>query len=124
LQCKLLYSEIGALLTKVTHASFVWSSGFCGFTANSSLSQVADGIGVPLATLNSGAGYLFLLAGWSNLFWQPLALQYGKRPVYIISTIGNLVGNESGTGGHLTDAIIGSHCVDSKYSLHWPILGQ
>lgn len=73
------------------HSSFVWSSGLCGFTANSSLTEVAAGMNVPLGTLNSGAGYLFLLAGWGNLFWQPIALQYGKRPVYIISTIANLV---------------------------------
>lgn len=37
----------------------------------------------PLTT----SGYLFLLAGWSNLVWQPLALTFGRRPVFLVSII-------------------------------------
>lgn len=43
-----------------------------------------------LSVLNAGTGYLFLLAGLGLLFWQPLALQYGKRPVYLLSMAGLL----------------------------------
>ncbi|KAF2141709.1 uncharacterized protein K452DRAFT_228429 [Aplosporella prunicola CBS 121167] len=50
------------------------------------LGPIAQDTSLSLNDLNAGTGYLFLLAGWGCLFWQPLALQYGKRPVYL-STI-------------------------------------
>ncbi|KAI9739248.1 MAG: hypothetical protein M1834_007461 [Cirrosporium novae-zelandiae] len=50
---------------------------------------ITEATELTLDNLNSGTGYLFLLAGWGCLFWQPIALQYGKRPVYLISTLAN-----------------------------------
>ncbi|KAK4502375.1 hypothetical protein PRZ48_005800 [Zasmidium cellare] len=42
---------------------------------------------IPLNDLNRGTGYMFLLLGWGCLFFQPLALQYGKHPVYLLSLL-------------------------------------
>ncbi|WWC70366.1 uncharacterized protein I206_104316 [Kwoniella pini CBS 10737] len=42
--------------------------------------------GLSLDQLNAGTGYLYLFIGIAAIFTQPLALGYGKRPIYIIST--------------------------------------
>lgn len=33
----------------------------------------------------------FLFYGWGCIFWQAIALQYGKRPVYLFSCLANVV---------------------------------
>ena len=54
------------------------------------LVPLSQATGLTVGDLNAGTGYLFLLAGWGLLFFQPFALQYGKRPTYLISTIATM----------------------------------
>lgn len=51
------------------------------------LAPVSANTGLSLGTLNEGTGYMFLFLGLGCLFWQPIALQYGKRPVYLFSVL-------------------------------------
>ncbi|SCU89875.1 LADA_0F00254g1_1 [Lachancea dasiensis] len=51
------------------------------------LPNIEANTNITLGELNNGTGYMFLFLGIGCLFFQPLALQYGKRPVYLFSTL-------------------------------------
>ena len=69
---------------------YTWFTGLASSAVYSVLVPLSANLDVPVSTLNQGTGYLFLLAGWGLLFWQPAAYQWGKRPVYLTSTLGVL----------------------------------
>ncbi|KAJ4367292.1 hypothetical protein N0V83_006873 [Neocucurbitaria cava] len=50
------------------------------------LTPISDDTGLTIAELNLGTGLMFLFLGWANLIWQPLALTFGRRGVYVISS--------------------------------------
>lgn len=72
---------------------YTFFNGFAASNLYSVLEPLSKERGLSLSTLNAGTGYLFLLAGLGLLVWQPLALQYGKRPVYLVSLLGLLAMN-------------------------------
>lgn len=55
------------------------------------LTNIAEETDITLSQLNAGTGYMFLFFGLGCLVFQPLALQYGKRPVYLFSTLATLL---------------------------------
>lgn len=67
---------------------YVFSTGIGGASVYSVLEPISQDTGITIAQLNTGTGFLFLMAGWSNLIWQPLALTFGRRPVILLSLIG------------------------------------
>ncbi|KAK6002560.1 hypothetical protein QM012_001310 [Aureobasidium pullulans] len=52
---------------------------------------ISTSTGISITTINRGTGVMFLLYGWSTVLWQAVALQYGKRPVYLISAAASVV---------------------------------
>ncbi|KAK0391796.1 hypothetical protein NLU13_1295 [Sarocladium strictum] len=47
--------------------------------------------GLSLQDINNGTGIMFLFYGWGCVFWQAIALQYGKRPVYLFTLLAAVV---------------------------------
>ena len=70
--------------------AYSFAVGVSGAAIYSVFGDILATTSLTLNDLNSGTGYLFLMAGWGCLIWQPLALQYGKRPVYLISVLGTM----------------------------------
>ncbi|KAK5653613.1 hypothetical protein OQA88_8642 [Cercophora sp. LCS_1] len=51
------------------------------------LADITRDTGIHTNALVEGTGYMFLLLGFGCLFWQPIAQTYGRRGVYLISTL-------------------------------------
>ncbi|CAN8096261.1 unnamed protein product [Discula destructiva] len=51
------------------------------------VTPIRTATGLSLTDINNGTGIMFLFYGWGCLLWQPLALQYGKRPAYLASLV-------------------------------------
>ncbi|KAJ1322980.1 MFS transporter [Microdochium nivale] len=67
---------------------YTFTTGVAATATYSCLVDISRDTGITLTELNLGTGFIFLLAGWGNLLWQPLALSIGRRPVFLLSMIG------------------------------------
>ncbi|KAK4615517.1 hypothetical protein CLAFUW4_10150 [Fulvia fulva] len=60
-------------------------------SVSSVVKPIEKATGLTLNTLNTGTGVMFLAHGWACVFGQPLALQYGKRPAYLVSMATSII---------------------------------
>jgi MFS family permease len=71
-----------------------WLMAWCfvGTVIISSLSPanllIEKDTGISVADINTGTGIQYLFFGWSNVIIQPLALNWGRRPVLLVSMLG------------------------------------
>ncbi|KAF1982337.1 serine/threonine kinase 16 [Aulographum hederae CBS 113979] len=77
-------------LSTLCMAVYTWMVGIASAAIYSILTPISEDTGLTLGDLNAGTGYMFLFFGWGCLVWQPLALQFGKRPVYLISILATM----------------------------------
>ena len=75
------------LLSTASMSMYTLMVGIASAAIYSVLEPISEQTGLTLGDLNAGTGYMFLFFGWGCLVWQPLALQYGKRPVYLFSML-------------------------------------
>ncbi|KUL91749.1 hypothetical protein ZTR_01398 [Talaromyces verruculosus] len=66
---------------------YVFTTGIGGTSVYSVFTPISKDTGISIAQLNNGTGYLFLMAGWTNVIWQPLALTFGRRPIILLSLL-------------------------------------
>ena len=84
------WSSRRKLLSTTCTCVYTLMVGIASAAIYSVLEPIAKDTGLTLNDLNAGTGYMFLLFGWGCLIWQPLALQYGKRPVYLLSLLATM----------------------------------
>lgn len=66
---------------------YTLGSGIASSLQYSVLSDITADTGISTADLVQGTGVMFLFFGWWCLFWQPLALTFGRRGVYLLSML-------------------------------------
>ncbi|KAL3473418.1 major facilitator superfamily domain-containing protein [Aspergillus californicus] len=66
---------------------YVLGTGVATSLQYSVLTDIEADTGISTATLVQGTGVMFLFFGWACLIWQPIALTYGRRGVYLITML-------------------------------------
>ncbi|KLU82963.1 hypothetical protein MAPG_02030 [Magnaporthiopsis poae ATCC 64411] len=75
-------------LTTVSMAYlYIIGTGIATSLQYSVLADITRDTGISTADLVQGTGLMFLFFGWACLIWQPIALTYGRRGVYLVTML-------------------------------------
>lgn len=66
---------------------YTFAIGICTAAQFSIMTQISESQKVSIADLNLGTGLMQLMQGWANLLWQPIAMTYGRRLVYLVTIV-------------------------------------
>ncbi|KAL2426050.1 putative MFS-type transporter [Exophiala dermatitidis] len=66
---------------------YVLGTGIATSLQYSVLADITQDTGISTSDLVQGTGVMFLFFGWACLVWQPIALTYGRRGVYLTSML-------------------------------------
>lgn len=78
----------GRKLTTVCMAYlYIIGTGIATSLQYSVLADITRDTGISTADLVQGTGLMFLFFGWACLIWQPIALTYGRRGVYLVTML-------------------------------------
>jgi len=66
---------------------YILGVGIPGTLHYSVIANITADTGISTADLVQGNGVMFLFLGWGCLFWQPIAIAYGRRGVYLASVL-------------------------------------
>lgn len=66
---------------------YVLGTGIATSLQYSVLADITEDTGISTANLVQGTGVMFLFFGWACLIWQPIALTYGRRGVYLLTML-------------------------------------
>ncbi|RSH91641.1 hypothetical protein EHS25_009010 [Saitozyma podzolica] len=72
LACVILYTAATALFSSALYSIYA---------------PLSDSTGLSIDQLNVGTGYSYLFIGLGTLIFQPAALAFGKRPVYLVTSL-------------------------------------
>lgn len=67
--------------------TYLFGVGIATTVQYSVLTYISEETDIPLANLNTGTGLMFLFLGWGCLIWQPIAMTYGRRGVYLLTSL-------------------------------------
>lgn len=66
---------------------YILGVGIPGTLHYSVIANITADTGISTADLVQGNGVMFLFLGWGCLIWQPIAIAYGRRGVYLASVL-------------------------------------
>jgi hypothetical protein len=79
--------SVSAWRSHTNAASYTAATALFSSALYSIYAPLSDSTGLSIDQLNVGTGYSYLFIGLGTLIFQPAALAFGKRPVYLVTSL-------------------------------------